>query len=298
MDIILRNKTYQYVSDYREDAPLRKSFNALTKKVYHFDFETWYQDGYWGESYVPHSLLYKQNVVANVSVSVLDFIVLGEKKRYLQIGTVMTHPRFRGLGLSRFLMERVMAEWQGNCDMIYLFANDSVLDFYPKFGFVKAEEYQLSKSIEPSSHPGTAVKVDMSKAENRRLLIDAMQKTTNRFDIHLENNIGLLMFYCTSVMSESVWHLPALGAYAVAEQQGDTLLLHDLYCDYAVDVDDVITALVGVDTRRVVLQFTLSEHAGFEQKLHHEENSTLFLHGTDAERFAKQQILFPSLSRT
>ena len=40
-------------------------------------------------------------------------------------------------------MEWILQNWSDRCDGIYLFANDTVLDFYPKFGFLPAEEAQV-----------------------------------------------------------------------------------------------------------------------------------------------------------
>lgn len=109
---------------------------------YGFDFEEWYQNGYWKDRYIPYALLDGNNVITNVSVNIIDFFVMGEKKTCIQIGTVMTDKEYRNQGLNRFLMKKVLEEWRERCDVIYLFANDSVLNFYPKFGFVSVPEYQ------------------------------------------------------------------------------------------------------------------------------------------------------------
>lgn len=128
--------------DFKDNDVLRSSFNNLTEKTYGFNFENWYENGCWRDLHIPYSLIYENKVVANVSVNIIDFLVLGEKKRYIQLGTVMTDKDYRNQGLCRKLMGIVLEEWENKCDMIYLFANDSVLDFYPKFGFVKSNEYQ------------------------------------------------------------------------------------------------------------------------------------------------------------
>lgn len=52
----------------------------------------------------------------------------------------MTDVKYRDQGLLRIIMEKVIAEWKDKCELIYLFANDSVLDFYPKFGFDKVQQ--------------------------------------------------------------------------------------------------------------------------------------------------------------
>ncbi|MGM1020539.1 MAG: GNAT family N-acetyltransferase [Bacillota bacterium] len=101
--------------------------------------------GCWDDQYIPYVLLDGDCVVANVSVSLMNFDLLGENRKYIQIGTVMTHTNYRNQGLSRFLLECVLQDWYDNGDAMYLFANDSVKEFYPKFGFVPAQEYQFNR---------------------------------------------------------------------------------------------------------------------------------------------------------
>ncbi|HOJ77740.1 MAG TPA: GNAT family N-acetyltransferase [Bacillota bacterium] len=55
------------------------------------------------EPYIDHD-----EVIANVSVSELQMLIEGQEVSALQIGTVMTHPEYRGKGLARKLMECVI----------------------------------------------------------------------------------------------------------------------------------------------------------------------------------------------
>jgi predicted acetyltransferase len=89
-------------------------------------------------------------VVANVSVNLLEFIINGEKKSAIQIVTVMTYSNYRNRGLSASLMNKVLEEYENKSDFIYLFANQNVLEFYPKFGFKSVNEYQFSLEYSPN----------------------------------------------------------------------------------------------------------------------------------------------------
>lgn len=71
----------------------------------------------------------------------IDTVWRGEALRLVQLGTVMTAPAHRGKGLARSLMEAVLDDWGRTCDGVYLYANGTVLEFYPKFGFVPAREH-------------------------------------------------------------------------------------------------------------------------------------------------------------
>jgi transposase len=61
------------------------------------------KDGRYMEPYIDHD-----EVIANVSVSELQMLIEGQEVSALQIGTVMTHPEYRGKGLARKLMECVI----------------------------------------------------------------------------------------------------------------------------------------------------------------------------------------------
>ena len=143
----INGRKYAFVKNYRRNEKLRKEYNKLTEKTYGFDFETWYQEGYWGEGHIPYTLFDGQSAVSNVSVNKIKFSVLGEEKEYIQLGTVMTDKAYKKQGLSSYLIKRAIDDTKSECDLIYLFANKNVLDFYPKFGFRETKEYNYFKDI-------------------------------------------------------------------------------------------------------------------------------------------------------
>lgn len=106
--IDIQGKKYFFEVNYKENGILRNSFNELAERTFGINFEKWYKEGYWSDSYIPYSLVYNNRVVTNVSVSIMDVIIQGDEKRYIQIGTVMTDEKFKNKGLSRFLMEKII----------------------------------------------------------------------------------------------------------------------------------------------------------------------------------------------
>lgn len=87
---------YKYITNYKNNDILRKSFNELTEKTYSFNFVEWFQNGFWDENYIPYSLADGEKIIANVSVNKMDFMLDGAEKRYIQIGTVMTDKAYGG----------------------------------------------------------------------------------------------------------------------------------------------------------------------------------------------------------
>ncbi len=295
-EVVINDKKYTFIKDFKDNTLFRKSYNALTQKTYGFDFEQWYQSGYWGSGYMPYSLLDGENIVANVSTSIVDCLVLGETKRYIQIGTVMTDPDYQNQGLARYLMKRVIEEWNSKCDMIYLFANDSVLNFYPKFGFTAVREYQYFKTITNDNEVVVAEKLDMSLEDNRELVIDKVNNSISMSKLTMMKNVGLVMFYCTSFMSDKVYYLSKQDVIAIAELKGDTLYLQDIFSLSAVDLDSVIKSLTNKEVKAVVLGFIPNDIDSYFVNLLEEDDTTLFVMEDKVDLFKDNKLMFPILS--
>lgn len=278
---------------FQDFEPGRRSLNALARKTFGLDFEPWYRSGYWTKQYIPYSLSRDGEVVSSVSVNFMPMTLEGTGLTMVQIGTVMTDSAFRGQGLSRFLMETVLDEWSPKVDEIYLFANDEVLDYYPRFGFRKSGEVQCTASVS-TTFPARAEKVDMEQPENREKVEQAIRGTrsVSRFSM---NNAGLAMFYLTGPMKDRVRYDPETGAYLVAAVEGNLLLLDDVFCEEAVDLDHAVTAF-GPEVRRVAFGFSPCMDAGLERTACEEEDTTLFVLKNTLD-FREKELRFPALSR-
>ena len=134
------------VRDYRDDPSLLEEFYRLTRTVFGgFSLKEWRESGYWDQSYVPRSYLDSSGrMVANASTTLLPLVVAGTEMTGFQVGTVATLPEYRHRGLSRALMESIVDEVGER--PLFLFANPTVLDFYPKFGLRPgpAQSYPIS----------------------------------------------------------------------------------------------------------------------------------------------------------
>jgi GNAT superfamily N-acetyltransferase len=286
---------YGYVANYRNNVRLRENLNKLTRKVYGFDFEAWYLNGYWSDRYIPYSLLSGDTIIANISVSVIYFLVKGEKRTFIQIGTVMTDPEHRNQGLNRLLLEKVLAEWRGKCDLIYLFANDSVLDFYPKFGFSRAEEYQYSKKIDSDFMQSDLKKLNMSDKESKEFLLNKINQSLPVSQLSMVNSPSLVMFYYTSFLENNVYYIKELDAIAVADFNEDVLYLKDIFCEKEISLDELIKALTNKGITKVVLGFTPKDKTSFDENILIPIDA-LFILDDRWDLFDSEKLQFPVLS--
>lgn len=281
------------IHGYRDNKELRSSFNVLAEQTFDgLNFEGWYQNGFWGDNYDPHSIVIDGKVVANVSVNRCDLELGGRRYRILQLGTVMTAPEHRGKGLSRAIMEYIepmMAEADG----VYLFGNDSVVDFYPKFGFRRGRELEYRKSVSQSG-PVAAEQVVMDGPAAWARLAEAMERSSFAEGCKMVGNPELIFFYVSQFMQEAVWYIPGLDAWAVAELEKGVLTIYNIFADASVTVDDVAAAF-GAEVRTVALGFAPESREGWEVSALLEEDCSFFVRGEVFAEFEARGVRIPSL---
>lgn len=285
---------FQTERQIRENKTLRDSFMELARQVFDLDFSKWYQDGYWTDRYIPYVLTDKGRVIANASANVMDYRLRGEKKRYIQIGTVMTALEYRGRGLSGSLIEQILAEWEEKCDGIYLYANDSVLDFYPKFGFVQAEEYQHVMPVKPLK--GDFAKLSVESEEGRETLRRLYRLSNPYSAFSMEDCWGILMFYCGNYLKDQVWYSKEYDMICVAEEKGEKLYCHDLFGQKRAPLQEILGSLAAEGVKEAWLGFTPEETGGCSAKKLKEDDITLFIWNRKENLFQKDFLRFPYLS--
>ena len=295
------------IKNYRNQNDLRHSLNALAEKTFDgLNFDAWYQNGYWGDRYNPHSIVADDKVIANVSVNFIDFMWNGQLKHFIQLGTVMTEESFRNQGLIRRIMNEIDRQYGQTVDGFYLFANDSVLDFYPKFGFKKAMEYRYTKPFS-TSQTCSMVQIPMRKTDNSRLqgsphvpeewhkLENAMRRSVSYSRFNMVDNDNLIMFYVTGFMQNNVYYNQKYDTYVIAEIENDTLTVHNIFSQNQYPMDDIFASF-GSDIRQVILGFTPLETDGYTVSAFREDDCTLFVKGDGFDDFEQDRLIFPTLS--
>ena len=268
-------RNFHIEKNYRNNDALRASFNRLAEKTFVLNFENWYRNGFWKDNYIPYSVVIDGEVVSNVSVNACNMNYKGRIVKLIQLGTIMTDNNHRGKGYARALMEEVIKDYDGKVDGIYLFANDSVLEFYPKFGFKEAKEYQYTKEVTISGECKAQNIPLKGKADFDRA-IKILDTNDQNAQLYMVGNSGLYMFYLSQFMTENLFYIEECGSYAIAEMEGDTLILHTIIGNGA--VDEVIRAF-GSQVKKVILCFTPKDTSGFEKSELHEEDTTFFVQG-------------------
>lgn len=285
---------YELVKDYRENEVLRLSFNALARKTFGLNFEDWYQNGFWRGNYIPYSMVKDGEVVANVSVNTQDMLMQGEVKHVVQLGTVMTAKEHRNQGLIRNIMAEIEKDFSDKTDGMFLFAGDSVLEFYPKFGFRQAKEYQYSREVNNSGEM-TWVQVPMDHANAWAKLENAIQNSTFRGQFDMLNNSELNMFYMTKFMRDTAYYIEGLDTYVIAEPEESSVFIYEVLSDKEITLNDVIATL-GSRFKQVTLGFVPCDTTDWECTERKEEDCTFFVKGAAFDQFEERKLMVPTLA--
>lgn len=236
---------------------LHEAFLRYVPEVFRAaDFRRWYSFGAWSPDYRAFAILDGERIVANVSVQRMDLIVKGEARVGWQLGAVGVVPDYRGRGLQRTLMEDVLAQMPAN-DVVLLFANEDVLDFYPLFGFRRVPEslYCAEHSVAPG--PGPLRRLSVESTDDRKLLARVAASAlpvTERFGAR--NYGGVLLWYWAKFHVDDFYYHEQDDAIVVAEQDMEVLRILDVLAAHPIDLKSYLPQLVTEPVAHIEFGFT------------------------------------------
>ncbi len=239
------------------DAKRHEAFLRYVPRVFPgLDFRPWYAWGGWTSAYEAHAFAEAGEIVANVSVMRMRLVVGGQEIRGAQLGAVGCVPERRGRGLVRALLERALAQVEPEADLIFLYANEGVLDLYPRFGFRRVGEslFELELALDPALAP--APRLDLDDASRRAGWLSACARSvpaTERFGARDYGPVAL--WHACNAYPRDVRLLEEWNAYVVAVQRGDTLHLLDVASPRRFDLLPVLPRLIGEPVARIRFGF-------------------------------------------
>ncbi len=176
----------------------------------------------------------------------------------VQIGTVCTLPSYRKKGLVRDLMERAHAHWDGRCEFSYLFANESVLDFYQQFGYRPVRQHRFHCSP-PTWRPpeGKARLLDTAKTTDRMTMRGlAQHRAPVSRRVGARSQAWLWLFHAMIVHPEHLLFIEDLGTIAVSQIVGNTLHVYDLVGRESISLAEVFSFIGSEAVTEVSFHFT------------------------------------------
>jgi GNAT superfamily N-acetyltransferase len=293
-------KKQTIISDYLHNEPYRKSLNQLSIDIFKLDLEPWYQAGFFNNRYIPYSFLLDGKIIANASISLLDIMIDHKVKRAIQIGTVMTDKQHRNKGLSTMLMKHIIEEYEGQSDFIYLFANDRVLNFYPKFGFEKVAEKSYTMSARAVVQQDAVIKILQPEVAADRAILSRLME--NRKPVsHLLGVVNDQWPLSTSILDRYCdfldrYYLLKEHVIVLADRSDGVLNLYDVISQHEINPDEIVEKMVSRRDNKVEFHFIpeLKKYKVMTSTADWEDD-TLFVRSKQPLR---AEVLFPLTSHT
>lgn len=244
------------VTEIRQvDTGLQELFCDYVPHVFRrADFRRWRAWGEWTDDYRAFSVVEAGRVVANTSVTRMHLVLEGREVRGYQLGAVGCLPSHRGRGLARVAMNAAL-DACGDAPVL-LFANPTVRQFYPRFGFQPWKQTLFAATYEavPEGPPAPTLNLD---DEEVRTGLDALSNeglpSTVRFGAR-----GYAKVASWPVANGFARPLRQLGseAWVFAGVEGETLYLDDVFAREPFDLRAWIPRLIDRPIRAIRFGFT------------------------------------------
>ncbi|HSP82039.1 MAG TPA: GNAT family N-acetyltransferase [Myxococcaceae bacterium] len=237
------------------DAASQAAFCDYVPQVFQrASFHRWRAWGGWNEDYRAVAVVEDGRVLANVSVTRMRLLLEGREATGFQFGAVGCLPSHRGRGLARAVMEAAL-DFCGEAPVL-LFANPTVLEFYPRFGFTPWRQELFTAPHEAVPGGAPAPTLDLSDAGVRAGLAALSEEglpVTERFGARGYSAIAT--WYAANGFSRPLRRLKE-DAWAFAGVEGDTLYLDDVFTRGLFDLRAWIPRLIDRPIRRIQFGFT------------------------------------------
>ena len=239
----------EIIHNFRDDSRLREQFYNFIQVIFPWaDFRTWYELGFWSDKYIPYSIVEDNRIVANVSASRMEVIINGKARRGLQLGTVGTIPDYRGRGHSRLLMEYVLDRYRREVDTLYLFANESVTDFYTRFGFEQKQE-SIFRKRQTLSNSRFDAQVLSYEDENDRAIVKRLLATrcplTERFGAR--NYDFVFYWHWINVFPDRLFYLENEDLLLITTEGNGLLRVYDVICEKPINLSGYLERALRAD---------------------------------------------------
>jgi GNAT superfamily N-acetyltransferase len=260
-------------------------------------FFDWGARGGWADGYDVFAIVVDDQIVSTVGRMSMRYVINGEARNGFQLGAVATQPDHRNRGLARLLIETVFSELDTPDQPVILFANSSVLDFYPRFGFRRLAQTRFIGHVDLRPRGTPAPRLDLARPTDRAWLADhcARANAIGR-GFAARDYYPPLLFHLTR-QPRMVFRLDSLGAVVIAQQDGERLLIEDLLATRPFSLSDALPHVCAQPVRTVEFRFNPEAWwPNAESRALDDRESPLFVRGAAAG--VREPVRFPDLAQT
>jgi len=231
------------------DKEYQRRLNALLKPIF-LDFQFWYDLDLCDENYESYSIMQDDAIVSNVCIFKVKGVCNGAAFEALSLGAVATRADCRGRGYARVLIKHIITK---HPDMpMYLYANESVLDFYTRFDFARAYE-KLPTAVYAIHNENATNKLAYTDPKLREYVYHN-KNLSERFDC--VNTQSVNMFHlCEGAYADCLYEISECETLVIAQQNGGTLHISSMFSRQDVSFATLAKALPFCNVSRLTFGF-------------------------------------------
>ena len=245
------------IKNYRDDKVLRNKFFEFMGTVFpSADFREWFDMGFWSDEFIQFSLLENGKIISNVCCTKMKLLIEGKEAKAVQIGGVGTIPDYRNKGLSKYLMDLVLDKYQNSADLFFLFANETVTDFYPKFGFKQYNEvvYRTESDIPASDY--SARKLNISSESDFAILTNLLSRRAPLTKLFGAVDYGFItMWHVLNICKDDIYYLENENIIFIYTEQNNHLDIWDVIYEDKFDITEALPKIISAKINSVNFHF-------------------------------------------
>ncbi len=245
------------IENIKADDSLRNAYHDFISLVFPgLSFEDWYAKGLWTDKYIPFSIIKSGKIISNVSASIMDVIIDGRQYRAVQLGAAGTLPEYRNQGLSRELIGHVISKYKNSVDFFFLFANETVMEFYPKFGFKGfMENVYIAESNLPQPNY-SARKLNIHVESDYSLLLDMINQRQTITKIFAAEDYGFItMWHVLNLYTDNLYYIEEEQAILIVREDKGILYVLDAIFRAQFDFHSALAKIMNKDSIRCICYY-------------------------------------------
>lgn len=271
---------YQVI-EYQDDPDFRSEYYKFMQQIFaSIRFDEWHKAGFWTKNYKPYSIFEEGRIISNVSAAFMKIIANDSEYKAIQIGAVATLPELRNKGLSKQLLNYVLEKHEKDVDFYFLYANESVLDFYTRFGFQHVEEYTFIDEHFERTYPYSARQLIIDNENDYKLITDLVTGRLPVTRIFGAKDYGeTTMWHILNLYKNNLYYLDDKDILLIKNEDNNILHLYDVIFRNYVDSNNIVSAITSSETIDVVKYYFPPDQINYSYNKVVRDDTMLFIKG-------------------
>lgn len=126
-------------------------------------------------------------------------------------------------------MNKIIEDYQNKVDFFFLHANETVMEFYPKFGFQHLNENLFISNFDCTQNNYSARKLNIDNERDYHILLNLIINRLNMTKVFGAENYGFItMWHVLNLHRDNLYYLEKENAIIIKEEEEDTVYVLDI----------------------------------------------------------------------